>query len=73
MEQRLLSAGYFERTMIGNTKLSTALREFNSDITNAFKDSYVFDFLNLPEPHSESDLQKGFSNNGCRISNAITG
>lgn len=24
-----------------------------------FKDSYIFDFLNLREPHSESDLQKG--------------
>ncbi|MEZ0453570.1 PDDEXK nuclease domain-containing protein [Sphingobacterium thalpophilum] len=28
-------------------------------MTNTFKDSYVFEFLNLPEPHSESDLQKG--------------
>lgn len=45
--------------MIGNSKLSTALRETNQDLTNAFKDSYVFEFLNLPEPHSESDLQSG--------------
>jgi RecB family endonuclease NucS len=34
-------------------------REITQDITKAFKDSYVFEFLNLPEPHSESDLQKG--------------
>lgn len=45
--------------MIGNTKLSTVLREFNFCITNAFKDSYIFDFLNLPEPYNESDLQRG--------------
>jgi RecB family endonuclease NucS len=45
--------------MIGNSKLSTALRESNHDLTNTFKDSYVFEFLNLPEPHSESDLQRG--------------
>lgn len=45
--------------MIGNSKLSTALRESNHDLTNTFKDSYVFDFLNLPEPHSESALQRG--------------
>lgn len=45
--------------MIGNTKLSTLLREFNFGITNAFKDSYIFDFLNLPEPYNESDLQRG--------------
>ncbi len=56
---RQISASLFERTMIGNAKLSTALRELNQDLTLSFKDSYVFDFLNLPEPHSESDLQKG--------------
>lgn len=56
---RQISASLFERTMIGNSKLSTALRESNHDLTNTFKDSYVFEFLNLPEPHSESDLQRG--------------
>lgn len=57
--ERQISTGYFERTMIGNTKLSTVLREFNFGIINAFKDSYIFDFLNLPEPYNESDLQRG--------------
>ncbi|MBK9642910.1 MAG: DUF1016 family protein [Saprospiraceae bacterium] len=57
--ERQISASLFERTMIGNSKLSTALRESNHDLTNTFKDSYVFEFLNLPEPHSESDLQRG--------------
>lgn len=56
---RQISASLFERTMIGNAKVSTTLRELNQDLTLSFKDSYVFDFLNLPEPHSESDLQKG--------------
>jgi predicted nuclease of restriction endonuclease-like (RecB) superfamily len=56
---RQISASLFERTMIGNSKLSTALREFNPDISNTFRDSYVFDFLNLPEPHNESELQRG--------------
>lgn len=57
--ERQISASLFERTMIGNTKLSTVLREFKPDFANAFKDSYVFEFLNLSEPHNESDLQKG--------------
>jgi predicted nuclease of restriction endonuclease-like (RecB) superfamily len=57
--ERQISASLFERTMIGNSKLSTALRGSNHDLANTFKDSYVFDFLNLPEPHSESDLQRG--------------
>ena len=56
---RQISTSNFERTMIGNSKLSTGLREINQDLTNTFKDSYVFDFLNLPEPHSENDLQSG--------------
>lgn len=56
---RQISSSLFERTMIGNSKLSTALRDNNQDLTNTFKDSYVFEFLNLPERHSEMDLQRG--------------
>ncbi len=56
---RQISASLFERTMIGNTKLSPVMREFHSDLSNSFKDSYVFEFLNLPETHSENELQKG--------------
>ncbi|MBK6731354.1 MAG: DUF1016 family protein [Bacteroidetes bacterium] len=57
--ERQISASLFERTIIGNSKLSTSLRESNNDISNTFKDSYVFEFLNLPDPHSENDLQRG--------------
>ncbi|PKL85441.1 MAG: DUF1016 domain-containing protein [Ignavibacteriae bacterium HGW-Ignavibacteriae-1] len=57
--ERQISSSIFERTMIGNQKLSTLLREIGQDVTKAFKDSYVFEFLNLPEPHSESELQGG--------------
>jgi predicted nuclease of restriction endonuclease-like (RecB) superfamily len=56
---RQISASLFERTMISNSKLSTALKATNHDLTNTFKDSYVFEFLNLPIPHSESNLQRG--------------
>jgi predicted nuclease of restriction endonuclease-like (RecB) superfamily len=56
---RQISSGTFERTMIGNTKLSPVVKEIHATITNSFKDSYVFEFLNLSESHSESELQKG--------------
>ncbi len=56
---RQISAGLFERTMIGNSKLSPPVRESHSDIKNTFKDSYILEFLNLPDLHSESDLQRG--------------
>ena len=59
---RQISASLFERTMIGNTKLSPPVRASNKDIANTFKDSYVFEFLNLPEPHNESELQRGLVN-----------
>lgn len=55
---RQISASLYERTMIGNTKLSTVLRETHPNATNNFKDSYVLDFLNLTDGHSERDLQK---------------
>ncbi|MCV9932863.1 PDDEXK nuclease domain-containing protein [Flavobacterium sp. LS1R47] len=57
--ERQINSGVFERTIIGNAKVSSVMRELHPDITNTFKDSYIFDFLNLSEPHSESDLQKG--------------
>ncbi|MGB3779239.1 MAG: PDDEXK nuclease domain-containing protein [Tunicatimonas sp.] len=57
--ERQINSGVFERVMIGNQKLPPAVKETHRDITNAFKDMYVFEFLNLAEPHSESDLQKG--------------
>lgn len=56
---RQISASLFERTVIGNIKLAPLVRESNHALNNTFKDSYVFEFLNLPEPHSESDLQRG--------------
>ena len=56
---RQISAGLFERTMLGNSKLSTTLQETHPEIHNNFKDNYVFEFLNLSESHTENDLQKG--------------
>jgi predicted nuclease of restriction endonuclease-like (RecB) superfamily len=56
---RQISSGTFERMMLGKTELPAPLREIHPDIAKSFKDQYVFEFLNLQEPHSESDLQKG--------------
>jgi predicted nuclease of restriction endonuclease-like (RecB) superfamily len=56
---RQISASLFERTMIGSSKLSTVLRASNHSLAKTFKDSYVFEFLNLKESHNENDLQRG--------------
>jgi len=57
--ERQISASLFERSMIGQSKVSPALREIDPELIQTFKDTYIFDFLNLPEGHSENDLQKG--------------
>jgi len=57
--ERQISASHFERTMLSNSKLSTASRESKNNLLNTFKDSYVFEFLSLPETHNEKDLQSG--------------
>ena len=56
---RQISASFFERTLLGKSKLSPTVRETNSDQSSTFKDSYVFEFLNLSDAHSENDLQRG--------------
>ena len=38
------------------------MRENNKAISQAFRDSYVFEFLNLQESHSEKELQRGLVN-----------
>ena len=57
--ERQINSEVFERTILGNTKLSSAMRQLHPDIANTFEDSYIFDFLNLSDSFSENDLQKG--------------
>ncbi|MDR3180934.1 MAG: PDDEXK nuclease domain-containing protein [Prevotellaceae bacterium] len=56
---RQISAGCFERTMLGNVKLSPTVKEIYANVKDCFKDNYVLEFVGLPDSHSESDLQKG--------------
>lgn len=56
--ERQINTSLFERTIIGNQKLSAVLRELHPTIDNTFKDSYVLEFLGLPSKHSENHLQK---------------
>nr|WP_255606891.1 PDDEXK nuclease domain-containing protein [Pedobacter polysacchareus] len=45
--------------MIGKSEFSTSLRQAKNDVPVNFKDSYIFEFLNLAEPYTENDLKKG--------------
>ena len=57
--ERQISTSLFERAMTSESPKSVIQSKSKSSIEQVFKDSYVFDFLNLPEKHSEDDLQKG--------------
>jgi len=53
--RRQLNTGFFERAML-STKVFTS---FKSNLPeNLFKDPYIFEFLDLPDVHSEKDLEK---------------
>ncbi len=56
---RQINSAIFERTMLGNAKISPVMREIHPNIFNAFKDDYVLEFLGLPESHNEGELHKG--------------
>ena len=53
--ERQLNSAVFERTLLANQKVSTLLTQLPQ---NLFKDPYIFEFLDLPDGHSEKDLEK---------------
>lgn len=56
---RQINSGIFERSMLGNIKLSPVAKRIHPEITNSFKNNYIFEFLGLFEYHSENELRKG--------------
>jgi predicted nuclease of restriction endonuclease-like (RecB) superfamily len=61
--ERQLNSSYYERVMLADTKLAPPVRELPQDVSNTFKDTYVFELLHLPEEHQENDLQKAIAKN----------
>lgn len=59
--ERQLAGALFERTALSPPMISAPLRAVHADAVGVFRDSYLLDFLDLPEPHSEADLQRGWS------------
>ena len=54
--ERQIDSGLFERTMISNEKNQLFLSQ-NTGLT-ALRDSYVLEFLDIPEHHREKELRK---------------
>ena len=58
--ERQFRQALFERAVLHPPKVSTALRQIHGDATDSMlKDSYFFEFLDLPVPHTEDDLHRG--------------
>lgn len=58
--ERQLNSATFERTMLGNKFSKAVTSKLPAGI---FKDPYIFEFLALPEIHSENDLQQALVKN----------
>ncbi len=57
--ERQLNGALFERAVLAPPKVSAMLTQLHPAVGSVFKDSYLLDFLDLPEGHSEGDLQRG--------------
>ena len=56
--ERQLAGALFERAVLNPPKVAAVLRQLHPQAETIFKDSYLLDFLDLPEVHDESDLQR---------------
>jgi predicted nuclease of restriction endonuclease-like (RecB) superfamily len=57
--QRQITASLYERQKLSNTRIADTIHPNAAIIPQVFRDKYIFEFLDLPEPYSENDLQKG--------------
>ena len=60
----------FYETYRMNKKVSPAVRQLHPSAQNLFKDSYVADFLNLPNGHAEPDLHDGLVRTSKHVSSS---
>lgn len=61
--EKQIATGAFERTQLADQKLSALPSVLPAAASGMFKDSYLLDFLNLPTPHREAELQAGLLRN----------
>jgi len=57
--ERQLKTALFERAVLNPLKISPLVTQNHPDALNIFKDSYMIEFLDLPQGHAEADLHQG--------------
>lgn len=56
--ERQIKVALFERKILSPAKVSPVVSQTHPEALNVFKDSYLVDFLGLPDGHSEADLHQ---------------
>jgi predicted nuclease of restriction endonuclease-like (RecB) superfamily len=57
--ERQFNAALFERSVLNPVKMSPLVTQSHPNALDIFRDSYVLEFLNLPDRHTEADLHEG--------------
>jgi predicted nuclease of restriction endonuclease-like (RecB) superfamily len=60
--ERQIDSGYYERAMLSK-KVPAVPTQLDKDAVSQFKDTYVLEFLDLPEQFSETDLRSALIRN----------
>ena len=60
--ERQIKSGYYERYMLSN-KNDNALIPLDNKLNPRILDTYIFDFLDLPDKYVEKDIRKGLVSN----------
>ena len=55
--ERQIASSVYERTLLGDKKLSTVVQKLPQKTEGVFKDTYVLELLGLPRQYKEKDLQ----------------
>lgn len=56
--ERQFRGALFERAVLSPPKVSAVLRQLQPEAHNVLKDTYLLEFLDLPDDHAEPDLQR---------------
>jgi predicted nuclease of restriction endonuclease-like (RecB) superfamily len=56
--ERQFNTAYFERAMLSPVKISPTIAETHPQARGVFRDTYVVEFLGLPQKHSENQLHR---------------
>lgn len=57
--ERQFKTALFERVALNPVKVSPLVRQIHPEALSVFKDSYLVEFLGLPQSHAEADLHAG--------------